>query len=208
MATNRSVRRISRSHSASERGIESSMIQANRVLCVIVRPLQCASGARPVRVRILHVVRELSLAISLGHRRRPAAPASGASLPGTAQPELDRIARERQRALDRYVRDRDAAALGEAMAALDRDQAAVQAPRPSEPVPADVAVRYLRELPETWRKAKGGKGRQMLASALFDRIDVLGIREATVYLSAHAVRHGLATVLPAELGETGRGERT
>ncbi len=48
----------------------------------------------------------------------------------------------------------------------------------------------------------------MLASALFDRIDVLGMREATVHLSAHAVRHGLAAVLPAEFDSpvSGRGE--
>ena len=47
------------------------------------------------------------------------------------------------------------------------------------------------------------------ASALFDRIDVLGITEATVYLSAHAIRHGLGAALPAELGilVSGRGER-
>jgi hypothetical protein len=50
----------------------------------------------------------------------------------------------------------------------------------------------------------------MLAAALFDRIDVLGMEEATVSLSAHAVRHGLAAVLPAELvlPGYGRGERT
>ena len=30
-------------------------------------------------------------------------------------------------------------------------------------------------------------------------MDVLGMEEATVSLSAHAVRHGLAAVLPAEL---------
>jgi hypothetical protein len=49
----------------------------------------------------------------------------------------------------------------------------------------------------------------MLASALFDRIDVLGMREATFTLSAHAVRHGLAAVLPAEFDSpvNGRGER-
>jgi hypothetical protein len=52
-------------------------------------------------------------------------------------------------------------------------------------------------------------GQAMLASALFDRIDVLGMREATVHLSAHAVRHGLAAVLPAEFDSpvSGRGER-
>jgi DNA invertase Pin-like site-specific DNA recombinase len=129
--------------------------------------------------------------------------------PGSAQPELDRISRERQRALDRYLKDRDAARLGETMTTLDRDQAAIQAPKPAEPVPADVAVAYLRELPKTWARAKGGQGRAMLATALFDRIDVLGMREATVHLSAHAVRHGLAAVLPAEFDSpvNGRGER-
>ena len=128
---------------------------------------------------------------------------------GPSQAELDRIAKDRQRALDRYVRDRDADALGESMARLDRELAAVQAPKPAQPVPADVAVRYLRELPKTWAKAKGGQGRAMLASALFDRIDVLGMREATVHLSAHAARHGLAAVLPAEFDSpvSGRGER-
>ena len=70
--------------------------------------------------------------------------------------------------------------------------------------------RYVRELPETWRKAEGGSGRQLLASALFSRIEVLGIREATVHLSAHAVRHGLAAALPAEMRilVNGRGERS
>jgi hypothetical protein len=65
-------------------------------------------------------------------------------------------------------------------------------------------------LPETWRKAEGGPGRQLLASALFDRIDVLGIQEATVHLSAHAVRHGLGAALPGEVGilVSGRGERS
>jgi hypothetical protein len=54
-----------------------------------------------------------------------------------------------------------------------------------------------------------GKGRAMLATALLDRIDVLGMEEATISLSAHAVRHGLAAVLPAELRipVSGRGER-
>jgi hypothetical protein len=128
---------------------------------------------------------------------------------GPSAADLDRIARERGRALDRYVRDRDSSALDKAMASLDHDQAALQIPKPAEPVPADVAVRYLRELPKTWARAKGGQGRAMLASSLFDRIEVLGTREATVHLSAHAVRHGLAAVLPAEFDSpvSGRGER-
>lgn len=125
------------------------------------------------------------------------------------RPARDQIARERERAVARYLRDRDAAALDWTMASLDREQAAAEHPKPAEAIPPDVAARYVRELPETWRKADGGNGRRLLATALFDRIEVLGIREATVHLSSHAVRHGLAAALPAELGilVNGRGER-
>jgi hypothetical protein len=121
----------------------------------------------------------------------------------------ERVARERERAMARYLRDRDAAALERTMANLDREESAADHPRVTEAIPAEVAVRYVRELPETWRQADGGPGRRLLASALFDRIEVLGIREATVHLSAHALRHGLAAALPAELGilVNGRGER-
>jgi DNA invertase Pin-like site-specific DNA recombinase len=122
---------------------------------------------------------------------------------------LDRIARERERSMAHYLRDRDASRLEQSMARLDQEQAAATTRERSDDIPADVAVRYVRELPETWRKAEGGSGRQLLASALFDRIDVLGIKEATVYLSPHAVRHGLGAALPAEVGilVSGRGER-
>ncbi len=50
----------------------------------------------------------------------------------------------------------------------------------------------------------------MVADVLFDRIEVLGLRRATAHLSADAVRHGLAEVLPGEFGisVSGRGERT
>ena len=122
---------------------------------------------------------------------------------------IDRIGRERERAMARYLRDRDAAALDRTMSSLDADGARLEQLDPAEAVPTDVAVRYVRDLPETWRKAEGGPGRQLLASALFDRIDVLGIQEATVHLSAHAVRHGLGAALPEEVGilVNGRGER-
>ena len=122
---------------------------------------------------------------------------------------LDRIARERERAMAHYLRNRDASRLEQSMARLDQEQAAATTRERSDDIPADVAVRYVQDLPETWRKAEGGSGRQLLASALFDRIDVLGIKEATVYLSPHAVRHGLGAALPAEVGilVSGRGER-
>ncbi len=62
---------------------------------------------------------------------------------------LARIGREREVALARYLRDRDAAALDATMRSLDADEAQARQPREAEGVPAEVAVRYLRELPET-----------------------------------------------------------
>jgi len=50
----------------------------------------------------------------------------------------------------------------------------------------------------------------MVADALFEHIDVLGLRKATAHLTANIVRHGLAAALPKEVGTLvcGRGERT
>jgi hypothetical protein len=127
-----------------------------------------------------------------------------------APTDRDRIQRERERAMARYLRDRDPDALERTMRRLDAEEAAPSEAPVDEVVPADVAVRYLKELPETWRRAAGGSGRAKLASALFERIDVLGLQEATVHLSRHAVRHGLGAALPERLGlpVNGRGERT
>ncbi len=110
----------------------------------------------------------------------------------------------------RYLRDRDTAALDATMRRLDGEEAAARQPRVEEGVPADVALRYLRELPETWARRPEARGAQLLADALFERIEVLGLREATAHLSEHAVRHGLAAVLPEEFGisVSGRGERS
>ena len=49
----------------------------------------------------------------------------------------------------------------------------------------------------------------MVADALFEHIDVLGLRKATAHLTADIVRHGLAAALPEEVGTLvcGRGER-
>ncbi len=120
-----------------------------------------------------------------------------------------RLDQERQRVLAQYVRDRDAAKLDREMTRLDREAMVAAAPDPAAPIPTDVAVRYLRALPDTWRRANGGPGRAQLARALFARIDVLGLQEATVHLTDHAVRHGFAAALPGELRllVCGRGER-
>jgi hypothetical protein len=125
------------------------------------------------------------------------------------QQALVRIERERDAALARYRRDRDSGALDEAMARLDADEREARRPREVEGVPADVVVRYLRELATTWRKADGGPGRRMVAEDLFSRIEALGAREATIHLTDAAVAHGFAAAIPDRLDVTvgsGRGE--
>lgn len=136
----------------------------------------------------------------------------GAVVPATAGPDqaaLARIAREREQAMGRYLRDRDTTVLDATMRRLDAEEARARQPREEDGVPAEVAVRYLQALPETWAKARGGTGRQLVADALFERIEVLGLQQVTAHLSDHAVRHGLAAVLPEEFGisVSGRGER-
>ncbi len=96
------------------------------------------------------------------------------------------------------------------MARLDSEEREARRPREADGVPADVAVRYLREPSTTWRKADGGPGRRMLAEALFSRIEVLGGTEATIHLTDQAVAHGFAAAIPDRLDVTvgyGRGER-
>ena len=128
---------------------------------------------------------------------------------GPDRRELDRVERDRTRATTRYLRDRDSARLDATMHELDRAADGARSPKTGTVIPPDVAVRYLQDLPGTWRIAAGGPGQQMLASALFSRIEVLGLQEATIHLTDHAVRHGVASALPAEVGisVSGRGER-
>jgi DNA invertase Pin-like site-specific DNA recombinase len=124
---------------------------------------------------------------------------------------LARVDRERDAAIARYRRDRDARVLEATMARLDAEEAEARQERTPDAVPAGDAVRYLEQLAETWHELEDepGRGRRMLAEALFERIDVLGFREATVQLTEHAVAHGFAAVIPSRLSLEGksRGER-
>ncbi len=124
---------------------------------------------------------------------------------------LGRIEREREAAIARYRRDRDATALEAAMRRLDAEEARPRTPRQEPAVPAAVARRYLEGLAETWTVASdsASPGRRMLAEALFERIDVLGFREATFRLTAEAVSHGFAAAVPERfvISGYGRGER-
>ena len=58
-------------------------------------------------------------------------------------------------------------------------------------------VTVTRELPETLRRAAVRTGWRMVASAAFERIEVLRLREATVYLTAEAARHASWRAVPA-----------
>jgi hypothetical protein len=134
-----------------------------------------------------------------------AAPASGPDRVGLA-----RIERDRDAAVTRYRRDRDAKALERTMARLDQEENVASRTREASGIPADIAVGYLRQLAVTWRRADGGPGRKMLAEALFERIDARGFREVTLRLTETAVAHGFAAVIPERLDITvgyGRGER-
>jgi hypothetical protein len=91
----------------------------------------------------------------------------GRAAPAPDRSVRDRITRERERAMARYLRDRDAAALERTMVGLDRESAADN-PKPMEAIPADVAVRYVRELPETCgrrRAAPAGSSSRARCSA-------------------------------------------
>jgi hypothetical protein len=97
------------------------------------------------------------------------------------------------------------------MARLDTEEREARQVREAAGVPADVAARCLRDLAMTWREAEGGRGRRMLAEALFERIDARGFREATLLLTDTAIAHGFAEVIPERLDLTvgyRRGERS
>jgi DNA invertase Pin-like site-specific DNA recombinase len=122
---------------------------------------------------------------------------------------IARVAREREAAANRYLRDRDMRALEATMSRLDAEMHDALSERVIDGVPAVEAVRYLRELSSTWEAADGGAGRKMLAEALFNRIDVRGFRDATVRLTDEAIANGFGAVLPEQfaISVSGRGER-
>ncbi len=124
---------------------------------------------------------------------------------------LARIQKDRDAALARYVRDRDPAALESAMARLDAQEADAMAL--TRVVDPRVALDYLADLPRLWRDSDPVR-RQQVAGALFERIDVLGVREATITPSPEAVAHGWreawgdAVLTVGDRGDYGRGERS
>jgi hypothetical protein len=124
---------------------------------------------------------------------------------------LARVARERDEAGRRLGRTRDVLAWQREMAQLDAEEQAAREPLEAARLSSAEVVAYLRSLPSLWADS-GPDARQVLASALFARMDVLGFERMEYELTSDAIELGLGTALPAvfELGqkrEFGRGER-
>lgn len=119
---------------------------------------------------------------------------------------LARIERERDQAMTRYRRTRDAAELERTMARLDTEADLASTVDLVEPLPAAEAIAYLRNLPTLWADAP--RSRRALAEALFDRVDVLGLRTMRIAPTAAAVDRGLADAFHARTAGYGRGERS
>ena len=97
------------------------------------------------------------------------------------------------------------------MAQLDAEEQAAREPVERGRLTSSEVVAYLRSLPSLWSDS-GPSGRQVLATALFARTDVLGFERMEYELTPDAIEIGLGAALPAvfELGhkrEFGRGER-
>lgn len=111
-----------------------------------------------------------------------------------------RIGRERDAALARYRRDRDAVRLEAEMARLDE----LERDLPAAPAfDRKAAVEYLQELPALWDDAP--VARRRLAETLFAEIRVLAARSIDFVPTPEALDRGLADAFRARSGGYGRG---
>jgi len=99
-----------------------------------------------------------------------------------------RIAAERDRAMQRFVADRDVAALQATMARLDAREQEAAAERPLPTPTAAQVRRYLADLPRLWRTS-GPEGRRAIAAAAFERIDAIGL-DLVLHLTPEAEAFG------------------
>jgi len=100
-------------------------------------------------------------------------------------------------------------ALDGTMARLDIEEA--EACEASTMIDAKTALDYLADLPGLWRKTAPER-RRNLAEAIFERIEVLGVKEAIITPTPEAEAHGWReawgdAVLTAHRDGYGRGER-
>jgi hypothetical protein len=130
---------------------------------------------------------------------------------------IARIERDRDAALARYRRDRDSAALDKMMARLDAEEADARAS--THIVSAADAIAWLRDLPARWDTADDS-GRRLVTEALFEKVEVLGVKSVAVHPTPEADAHGWSKafgpaplLIPVEMvaaaiGTDGRGERS
>jgi hypothetical protein len=102
------------------------------------------------------------------------------------------------------------------MARLDAEEADARAS--TQVVSAAEAIAWLRHLPALW-DAADDSGRRLLTEALFEKVEVLGVRSVAVHPTPEADAHGWSDAFgPApllipveigagEIGTDGRGER-
>jgi hypothetical protein len=96
------------------------------------------------------------------------------------------------------------------MARLDGEEAEARAV--ATPVDPKVALDYLANLPRLCVEAAPER-KQQIAGALFERIELLGLNEATIHPSPEAVARGWRAAWGDEVltgayrGDYGRGER-
>jgi hypothetical protein len=118
---------------------------------------------------------------------------------------LARVARERDAAIARYRRDRDTRALEATMGRLDEEERAARETAAAPALEPVEVVDYLRELPRLWDDAPAS--RRGLAEALFERIEVLGLRRMGLTPTADAIAAGLVAAFSSASAGYGRGER-
>ena len=86
---------------------------------------------------------------------------------------MARIERDREAALRKYKHDRDTTALERTMTRLDDEEREAQSA--TQVISAPEAVAWLRDLPALWAAADDS-GRRLLTEALFEKVEVLGVK--------------------------------
>ena len=127
----------------------------------------------------------------------------GAVKDGPDRFAIAQIKQQREDAARRFVADRDLPALEATLSRLDAEEQGLST---ALVVPADEleALRYLADLPRLWAN-NSDRGKQIVARALFRRIDAKAIKEFRVHLTPEASRMGLGAAMGAEMTVTVEG---
>lgn len=127
---------------------------------------------------------------------------------------MGRIQRDMDTARRQLEVDLDPVAFTDTITRLRQEEAAAKSVDRTVPT-ADEARAYLQDLPRLW-DASGPHERKLLANAVFERVDVLGVERVILTVTDEARRHGwlaawagreLTVPLSVESVGYGRGER-